>query len=122
MGMSFQTQLEQLLKDVDGSVACSVMGFDGIAIETQQSSDPGVDLASMLVEYGSILSKLKEAAKALEAGSVNEVAISTDKLSTIARLLTPEYFLVLALTPSGNFGKGRYALRVAAPKVKAELG
>ncbi|NTU85352.1 MAG: hypothetical protein HGA45_39375, partial [Chloroflexales bacterium] len=60
-------------------------------------------------------------AELLEAGSVSEVAISTDKLCTIARFLSPEYYLVLALTPEGNFGKGRYALRIAAPKVQAEL-
>jgi len=119
--MSFHTHLEQVLKDVEGSVSCSIMGFDGMAVETRQSSEPGVDLPAMLVEYGNILVKLREAAKTLEAGSVNEVAISTDKLCTIARFLSPEYFLVLALTPEGNFGKGRYALRVAAPKVKAEL-
>lgn len=119
--MSFRAQLEQLLKEVEGSVACSLMGFDGIAIETQQAKDPGVDLNAMLIEYGNILIKLKQAAAALEAGSVSEVAINTEKLCTIARMLTPEYYLVLALTPEGNYGKGRYALRVAAPRLKAEL-
>lgn len=120
--MSFRTHLEQLLNQVEGSVACSVMGFDGIAVETQQTKDPGVDLNAMLIEYGNILSKLKEAASAIEAGTVSEVAISTEKLCTIARPLSPEYYLVLALTPEGNYGKGRYALRVTAPRVKAELG
>ena len=119
--MSFRTHLDNLLKEVDGSVACSVMGFDGISVETAQSKDPGLDLQAMLVEYGNILSKLKDVAKGLEAGSVSEVAINTEKLCTISRILTNEYYLVLALTPQGNYGKGRYALRVAAPKVKAEL-
>jgi predicted regulator of Ras-like GTPase activity (Roadblock/LC7/MglB family) len=119
--MSFRAHLEQLMKEVDGAVACSVMGFDGIAIDTHTASEPGLDFAAMLIEYGNILSKLKEAAAALEAGTVSEVVINTEKLSTIARLLTPEYFLVLALRPDGNFGKGRYAMRVAAPRVKAEL-
>jgi len=119
--MSFRTHIEQVLAQVEGSIACSVMGFDGMAVEIQQTRDPGVDLSAMLIEYGNILSKLKEAAKLLEAGSVSEVAISTDKLCTIARFLSPEYYLVLALTPEGNFGKGRYALRIAAPKVQAEL-
>ncbi|MBI5548188.1 MAG: hypothetical protein HY901_30270 [Deltaproteobacteria bacterium] len=119
--MSFRTHLEQMLKDVEGSVACSIMGFDGIAVETEQTKDPGVDLSAVLIEYGHVLSKLKEAASALEAGSVSEVAITTEKLCTIARVLTSEYYLVLALTPQGNYGKGRYALRVTAPRVKAEL-
>ena len=120
--MSFRTHLEQVVGQGEGAVACSVMGFDGIAIDTYQVNDPGLDLPAMLVEYGSILGKLKEAAAALQAGLVTEVSISTDRLSTIARLLTQEYYIVLALTPEGNWGKARYALRVAAPKVKAELG
>jgi predicted regulator of Ras-like GTPase activity (Roadblock/LC7/MglB family) len=120
--MSFRTHLEQILSQVEGAVVCSVMGFDGMAIDTQQVAEvDGLDLQAMLIEYGSIVSKLKEAAAALKAGDVSEVSINTERLVTIARLLTPEYYLVLALTPEGNYGKGRYALRIAAPKVKAEL-
>ncbi len=120
--MSFREHLEQIVKSVDGAVASSVMGFDGIAIDTYQVEPTDLDLAAMLVEYGTVLGKLKEAALALQAGSVGEVTITTEKLSTIARMLTPEYYLVLAMRPEGNQGKGRYALRIAAPKVKAELG
>ena len=43
----------------------------------------------------------------------------TEKLLTIARLLTAEYYIVLALTPEGNYGKGRYALRLVAPTLAA---
>ena len=121
--MSFRTQLEQVLHQVEGAIACSVMGFDGMAVDTQQVQQiEDLDLASLLVEYGGILVRLKEAASALQAGDVSEISINTEKLITIARMLSPEYYLVLALTPEGNYGKGRYALRVAAPKVKAELG
>lgn len=119
--MSFSSQLDQVLQQVEGSVACSIMGFDGYAIETKTRQDPGVDLEVMMVEYGTVLAKLKETAEGLDAGALSELVINTDKLVTIARLLTPQYYMVLALKPDGNYGKGRYALRVAAPKVKAEL-
>ena len=119
--MSFSAHLEQVLKQVEGAVACSIMGFDGYAVETQTSKDPGVDFEALLVEYGTVLIKIQETAKGLEVGSVSEVTINTEKLTTIVRLLTPEYYLVLALTPEGNYGKGRYALRIVAPKVTAEL-
>ncbi len=120
--MSFRTHLEQVCSQVEGAVACSVMGFDGIAIDTHEVQSPEVDLQAMLIEYGNILTRLREAADVLQAGGVSEVSINTDKLITISRMLTPEYFIVLALTPEGNSGKGRYALRVVAPRVKAELG
>jgi len=35
--------------------------------------------------------------------------------------VSPDYFVVLALRPDGNYGKGRYALRIAAPRIRAEL-
>ena len=120
--MSFRTHLEQVLNQVEGSVVCSVMGFDGMAIDTQQVQElDGLDLPAMLIEYGSILSKLKDAAASLQAGDISEISINTERLITIARMLTPEYYLVLAITPEGNYGKGRYVLRITAPKVKAEL-
>jgi hypothetical protein len=39
----------------------------------------------------------------------------------VARPVSPEYFLVVALRPEANQGKARWLLRMAAPKVKAEL-
>jgi predicted regulator of Ras-like GTPase activity (Roadblock/LC7/MglB family) len=120
--MSFRTHLERVCEQVPGSVACSVMGFDGISVDTHQVSDPSVDLAAMLVEYGHILTKLRDAADVLQAGFVSEVSINTEKLVTVARVLNADYFLVLALTPEGSYGKARYALRIAAPRVTAELG
>jgi hypothetical protein len=40
---------------------------------------------------------------------------------TIMRMVNADYFVVLALLPEGNYGKGRYALRLAAPKLAKEL-
>ena len=60
-------------------------------------------------------------AEAHEAGGVAEVAISTDKLVAVARQVSPEYFMVIALAPGGNLGKARYLLRVTAPKLEKEL-
>jgi len=120
--MSFRTHLENVVNQVEGAVACSVMGFDGIAVDTHHARDCDVDVPAVLIEYGSVLGRLNEAAASLQAGLVSEGSICPEKLSTIARLLTPEYYIVLALAPDGNYGKGRYALRIAAPLVKAELG
>jgi hypothetical protein len=39
----------------------------------------------------------------------------------VVRIVSPEYFMVVALTQEGNVGKARYLLRVTAPKLKAEL-
>jgi predicted regulator of Ras-like GTPase activity (Roadblock/LC7/MglB family) len=120
--MSFLPHLEAVVSQVEGAVACSVMGFDGIAVETHQKEGAGdLELATAWVEYANVLAQLRSAAEALKTGAVQEVSINSDKVLTLMRLVSPEYFLVLAIKPEGNFGKARYALRLTAPKVKAEL-
>ena len=124
--MGFREHLEGVVSTVSGAVACSVMGFDGIAVDTHQPDDrletaESVDLNAALVEYGNVLGQLKNAAQALKTGPITEISVNTDKLMTVMRMVTPEYFVVLALTPDGNYGKGRYALRLAAPKLAKEL-
>lgn len=124
--MGFRETLEEVVGAVPGSVACSVMGFDGIAVETHQPDAKAevaaeLDLPAALVEYGNVLSQLKIAAQTLKAGSVTEISVNTDKLMTVMRMVNADYYVVLALTPDGNYGKGRYALRLAAPKLAREL-
>jgi predicted regulator of Ras-like GTPase activity (Roadblock/LC7/MglB family) len=119
--MSFREHLEEVCRSVDGAVACSLMGVDGIEVETHVQDGGEVDLKSLLVEYSGVLRSAREAAEAHEAGGVAELAISTEKLMAVARIVSPEYFMVVALTPDGNVGKARYLLRVTAPKLRSEL-
>ena len=120
--MSFLTHLESVVNQVDGAIACSVMGFDGIAVETHQKSGAEeLELQSTWVEFANILTQAKTAAEALKTGKVEELSINTENLISVLRLVNNDYFLVLALKPSGNYGKGRYVLRITAPKIQSEL-
>jgi predicted regulator of Ras-like GTPase activity (Roadblock/LC7/MglB family) len=120
--VSFLAHLQGVVSQVDGALACSVMGFDGIAVETfQDQAAADLDLGTTWVEYAAVLSQLKNAAALLKTGGVSEVSVNTERLITVMRLVSPEYFVVLALRPEGNYGKGRYALRIAAPKIRDEL-
>jgi predicted regulator of Ras-like GTPase activity (Roadblock/LC7/MglB family) len=120
--MAFLTHLEAVVNQVPGALACSVMGFDGIPVETHQADDAmEMDLQTSWVEYANMLSQIRGAAEGLRTGAVSEVAVSSERVITLMRLVSPEYFLVLAMKPEGNYGKGRYVLRITAPKVKAEL-
>jgi len=120
--MGFKEDLEQICGKVDGSFAASVMGFDGIPIETHESRPPGgMDLQTLLVEYSGIINQVKQAAETLAMGKASEVSIRTEKLVAVARPLTPDYFVVLTLAPEGNVGRARYELRLAGPKLAAQL-
>ena len=120
--MAFLPVLQDVVRSVDGALACSVMGFDGIAVESHQvDGAPDLDLQSTLIEYAAVLAQARNAAQLLKTGAVSEVSINSDHVLTIMRLVTQDYFLVLALGSGGNYGKGRYALRIAAPRIRAEL-
>lgn len=124
--MSFRDQLTAVLTAVEGSIACSLMGFDGVGVETakvpaQAGAATALDVETAWIEFGNVLSQLKSASETLKTGPVQEVSVNSENLITLMRMVTPEYFVVLALLPSGNYGKARYALRLAAPKLKAEL-
>jgi predicted regulator of Ras-like GTPase activity (Roadblock/LC7/MglB family) len=119
--MGFREHLQHVVRTVDGAVACSLMGVDGIEVDTHLEDGTDIDVKSLLVEYSNVFRSAREAAEAHEAGGLAELSLQTEKLLTVARLVSPEYFMVVALRPDGNFGKARFMLRVVAPRLVAEL-
>ncbi len=117
----FKEALREIVEKTDGGLAGLLMDSSGIALETYAKDDAGFDINNVGVEFGVVLTSIRRAAEMLEAGTTQEVAINTDKLVTIIRMLGETYFLALTLKPDGNFGKGRYLMRTAAPKLLAEL-
>ena len=119
--MSFREHLRHVVENVDGAVACVLMGADGIEVDGHVGEDPGLDLPTLLIEYSSLFRAATQAAAAQEAGGVTELSVQSERLLVVARLVSPEYFMVVALEPDGNFGKARFMMRVTAPKLLAEL-
>jgi predicted regulator of Ras-like GTPase activity (Roadblock/LC7/MglB family) len=119
--MGFREHLQDVVRSVDGAVACSLMGMDGIEVDTHLSDELGLDLKSLLIELSTLFHSARAAAAGHEAGAVSELSVQTERVLTVARLVSSEYFMVAALRPDGNFGKARYMLRITAPKLAAEL-
>lgn len=124
--MAFSEHLQHIVKEVDGAIACSVMGFDGIAVETVQKDSTGeaasaLELSNSWVEFANVVSQLRQAAQNLKTGAIAEIAVSSEKVVTLMRLVASDYFIVLGLLPTGNYGKARYVLRIKAPEIAKEL-
>lgn len=117
----FKETLRELVEGTEGGLAGLLMDSSGITLESYTKSDSPFDINSIGIEFGVVIGQIKRAAEMLEAGAANEIAVGTDKLITVIRLLGDTYFLALAMSPGGNFGKGRYLMRTAAPKLMAEL-
>ncbi len=118
----FTEILQQLLADVPGARSATVMGFDGIAITTKDSLSADGTEAAAAVEVAAVTSQLRRAAEGIGAGEVREITLETDGLTTLLRPLTSEYCLAMTLGPEGLAGKGRYLMRILAPRIAAELG
>jgi predicted regulator of Ras-like GTPase activity (Roadblock/LC7/MglB family) len=117
----FRDSLRRMVEQTQGGVAGLLMGFDGIAVESFAQEAGKFDIQTVGMEFSYILTQVRKAVETLDAGTTEEVTIKTDRLTILIRVLNKDYFVALAMQPTGNSGKGRYMLRVTAPKIQAEL-
>lgn len=117
----FKEILQDLVDRTDGGVAGLLMASDGIAIDQYATGDGPFDIESVGMEYSVVLKGVQRAGEMLDTGSTNEVSVQTERLTTVVRMLTDEYFVALAIAPGGNVGKARYLLRVKAPEIIENL-
>jgi predicted regulator of Ras-like GTPase activity (Roadblock/LC7/MglB family) len=117
----FRDALREIVEKTEGAVAALIMDNEGIAVDSYSRDGAALDINVVGIEFGVVLGSIKRAAESLEAGSAQEVAIGTDKMIALIRTLGDTYFLAVAIHPDGNFGKGRFLMRTAAPKLLAEL-
>lgn len=117
----FKEALRSVVDGTDGGLAGLLMDFEGIPVETYSRANSGFDIESVGAEVSVVVKAIQRASEMLEAGDTHEVAFRSEKLVTLIRVINETYFVAVALAPDGNLGKGRYLLRVAAPKIAEEL-
>ena len=113
----FQESLREVVDRTEGGIAGLVMGFDGIAVESYATADSELNVENIGMEYSVVLTQIKQAAEMLQLGQTNEVTVHAENMTTVIRLLTDEYFVAIAIEPTGNLGKARYLLRIQAPQI-----
>jgi predicted regulator of Ras-like GTPase activity (Roadblock/LC7/MglB family) len=118
----FRELLTALLKDIDGGVSASVMGFDGIAIDSVEGPGASGHEVAAAVELAAVTSQLRRAAEGLGSGDIQEVALETEQRVTLLRPLSDRYLLVMTVARNGGVGRARFRMRMIAPKLVAELG
>ena len=118
--MSFADIIKEVVQGTEGALGALVVGIDGIPVE-EFSVNTDIDLQSMTVEYATLLKEIERGSQASQLGTTNEVTVIADKAMIMLRRLTDEYFMVLIIKPDGNFGKGRFLLRMSVPKLLKEF-
>jgi predicted regulator of Ras-like GTPase activity (Roadblock/LC7/MglB family) len=118
--MSFSEILKEVVHGTEGALGAVIVGLDGIPVE-EYTIGGGMDIQSMTVECSALLKDIEKGSQASQMGTTREVTIISDKAMIMLRRLTEEYFFVLIIKPDGNFGKGRFLLRMSAPKLLKEF-
>ena len=116
----FRETLMQFAERVEGLHGISLVGRDGIAIDTVVPAEDSV-LESVSAELTGILSHLSATDLGLEPGSVRQFTIQSEKATIVLSAVTSEYYLLILLSPEGNAGHARFEARKAAFALEKEL-
>jgi predicted regulator of Ras-like GTPase activity (Roadblock/LC7/MglB family) len=115
----FRTVLTDLRDRIEGALAVSLIGLDGIAVETVGNGQ--IPLEILGAEFGSFVKSIRHANTELETGEVLQFALVTEKYVTFLSEVTPEYYILLVLRPDGNYGRARFELSKAKYLLRDEL-
>jgi predicted regulator of Ras-like GTPase activity (Roadblock/LC7/MglB family) len=115
----FKDVLAGLRERIEGALAVSLIGLDGIAVETVGRGEVPLDVLG--AEFGGFVKSIRNANTELDTGEVLQFALVTEKYVTFLSEVTPEYYILLVLRPDGNYGRARFELSKAKHLLRDEL-
>jgi predicted regulator of Ras-like GTPase activity (Roadblock/LC7/MglB family) len=115
----FRNVLENLRDHVDGALAASLIGLDGIPIESIKSDSVPLDVIG--AEFGGFIKSIRVTNTELNTGDVLQFSLVTEKYITFLSAVTPEYYVLLVMRPDGNYGRARFELDKAKHLLRDEL-
>jgi len=118
--MDFIEVLKDTVDKVDGAVSAMIIASDGIPVQ-EYVSEKLIDLTGLGAEASAMIRDVGLAAENLGLGEAREFSIISDMCGIIMRKINNEYYLALVIKPEGNYGKGRYILKTAVPRIEGEF-
>jgi len=115
----FKEVLQGIRDHVDGALAASLIGLDGIAIESLKGE--GVPLEVMGAEFGGFVKNIRLSNTELNTGDVLQFSVVTEKYVAFLSAVTTDYFVLLVMRPDGNYGRARFELARAKQQLRNEL-
>lgn len=117
----FTDILKKVVDNAEGGLAAVIMGLDGIPVDQYVRVNDRVDVATVGMEFSFIIGQIRKAADSLAVGTFDELTVRAERILIVVRMLTPQYFVAVALAAEGNAGKARFLLRLGAPKLISAL-
>jgi predicted regulator of Ras-like GTPase activity (Roadblock/LC7/MglB family) len=97
-----------------------IIGADGISVQ-EYAQERLVDLTGLSAEASAMIRDVTLAADNLGLGEAREFSIISDRCGIIMRKINSGYYFALIIRPEGNYGKGRFVLKTAIPKLEGEF-
>ncbi|NJL35126.1 MAG: hypothetical protein HC893_16325 [Chloroflexaceae bacterium] len=105
----------------DAEIA-GVVGTDGLSVEMAISPESPFDHIDMVeMELASLAAAAQAASIRLGTGAMLDMIVETEYLTYLISLITPGYYVVLGVTPEGNLGRARFAVRQMVHRFREEL-
>jgi predicted regulator of Ras-like GTPase activity (Roadblock/LC7/MglB family) len=117
--VSFRDVLRGIRDRVDGTLAVSLIGLDGISVEKLNGDNVPLDV--MGAEFGSFIKSVRLSNTELNTGEILQFSLVTEKYIAFVSEVTPEYYVLLVLKPTGNYGRARFELTRAKQLLRDEL-
>ena len=116
----FLEQLSRISGRIDGALALSLVARDGIPVESV-SAAPEIDVEALAAEMVAQARAISENHRELEVGDVQQLSVTTERVTLMVSTVTPDYYLLLVLGPEGNYGRARFELRRARLLLEDDL-
>lgn len=116
----FLDLLNQIGRRIEGTIAMALVAKDGMRVESF-SKDPDLDLEVLAAELIAQARSISDNHRELEVGEVQQLSVSTDRLTLMVSSVAADYYLLLVLGPEGNYGRARFELRRARLLLEEDL-
>lgn len=118
----FKEKLTRVIHNVSGSLGCLLIGFDGIPIDSAYPGENELpEMSAIAIELSNLLKEFRRLNLHDKMGAVNEVSITTGQVITLARVISDDYLLVLALDAEADVNRGQTMLRLISPFLEKEM-
>ena len=116
----FRETLEGIASRVEGVRGLSLIGRDGITLESV-GGGRDAQLEPVAAELTGILKHLMTPESGIDSGLIQQFTIESGSSILILVAVTSEYYLLVLLSREGNFGRARFEARRAAALLEKEL-
>jgi len=115
----FRDVLETMRKKLSDVQAILIVGPDGVVDHVL--ADSSLKIETIASEYAMLLRITGRASQDAGAGNLVEQTVISEKSVMIARLVSPQHFVILITKAQDQIGRARFELKNAASEIQRRI-